>query len=86
MRNWTLIVFINYEVDVKKRNKNGFVKLEKIFLSQIDHTKNRYLQDFTMLYLTKESKKTKLIPNEKLKYWHFYQDLNSFLKTRCKDD
>ena len=39
-----------------------------------------------MLYLTNESKKTKLVPQEKLKYWHFYQDLNTFLKQRCKDD
>ena len=39
-----------------------------------------------MLYLPSEAKKSKLIPNDKLKYWQSYPDLNTFLKIRCNQD
>ena len=46
----------------------------------------RYIKEFTMLYLPSEAKKSKLIPNDKLKYWQSYPDLNTFLKIRCNQD
>ena len=87
MRNWTLVVFINFEIDVKNRGKNGFKKLDKYFLSTFDTLPlTHYIKDFTMLYLPNEAKKTKLIPQDKLRYWQIFPDLNTFLKTRCIQD
>ena len=35
MRNWTIIVFIDFETDTRKIDNNGFRVLDKIFWSTI---------------------------------------------------